>query len=212
MGSQCPSVLLDAANCSRIPLCHSCVECLEHGECLHTCCKSWFISIGLKSGFLAKEDNSLVVSVSKLGGQYVDETNIVAAVKECPSIVAKVNVDVDGKLKSCETEMACTAANTEMPLDVSSAIKSAQRHLNGVSSLQKEDIYFLNLLLQKFSSPEVYKSISKDQKAVFQKYVTYIVDVIGNPLSGANQLLICCLTDNAFFQSQGASLWCLCYQ
>lgn len=122
--------------------------------------------------------------------------------------MTKVNVDVDGKLKSCETEMVCTAANTEMPLDVSSASKSAQHHLNGVSSLQKEDIYFLNLLLQKFSSPEVYKSISKDQKAVFQKYVTYIVDVIGNPSSGANQLLICRLTDNAFFQSQGASLLC----
>ena len=69
--------------------------------------------------------------------------------------MTKVNVDVDGKLKSCETEMVCTAANTEMPLDVSSASKSAQHHLNGVSSLQKEDIYFLNLLLQKFSSPEV---------------------------------------------------------
>ena len=78
------SVLYDAANCSRIPLCHSCVECLEHGECLHTCCKSWFISIGLKSGFLAKEDNSLVVSVSKIGGQYVDETNIVAASRSVP--------------------------------------------------------------------------------------------------------------------------------
>lgn len=170
MRSQCPSVLYVAANCSRIPLCHSCVECLEHGECLHTCCKSWFISVGLKSGFLAKEDNSLVVCVSKLGGQYVDETNTVAAVNKCLSIVIEVNVDVDGKLKGCETEMARTkTAITEMPLDVSSAIKSAQQHLNGVSSLQKEDINFLNLLLQKFSSPEAYQSISKDQKAVFKK-------------------------------------------
>ena len=38
--------------------------------------------------------------------------------------------------------------------------------------------------------------------------MTNIVDVIGNPSSGANQLLICHLTDNAFFQSQGASLLC----
>lgn len=38
--------------------------------------------------------------------------------------------------------------------------------------------------------------------------MTYIVDVIGNPSSGANQLLICHLMDNTFFQSQGSSLLC----
>ena len=39
MRSQCPLVLFDAANCSRVPLCHSCIECLhvEHVECLNTC-------------------------------------------------------------------------------------------------------------------------------------------------------------------------------
>ena len=58
--------------------------------------------------------------VSKLGGQYVDETKTVAAVNMCRSIVMKVNVDVDGKLKGCETEMAHTkTAITEMPLVVS---------------------------------------------------------------------------------------------
>ena len=41
-----------------------------------------------------------------------------------------------------------------------------------------------------------------------QNAVTYIVDIIGNPSSGANQLLICHLMDNAFFQSQGSSLLC----
>ena len=213
MRSQCPSVLYDAANCSRIPLCHSCVECLEHGECLHTCCMSWFISVGLKCGFLAKENDSLVVSVSKLGKKYVDDENeTVAAANKSPSLL---NVCVDGSLKACEAEMAHTkTVFAEIPLDVYTTIKSAQDHLRNVSSLQKEDINFLNLLVQKFSTPEVYHSTSNDEKVVFQKYLTYIVDVVGNPSRGGRSFIDSSPYGSHFFPITRfiSTLWCLCYK